>query len=455
MAEIEKILWNGEPLRAVIKFDTNLIYTVYTYVDEQVNGNFIKQINFSLREGNSSVNPLGIATSNNISLQIYDANDYLSPLNTESPYYSKLVNGVEIDLYISYDGENYEPYGIYYTTNWDGEFSEGWHGLVNISAEDKLNTIGNYKLPEVPAYENIQASDLIGLVLQGVGMTTAEYSVDPSIDKVLNYGIASGDKVRDFMNNISQLLFARVIIDRMGVLRFVPALGFYATSNDIIIYPQYTGSFVNKNTTNINYNKITVKYLELGETTREELFNDNSHVLEDGENIISDINFSNRALNIEQVKVLYEPTENGASIASMSYQGYQNGIQLSINVVNGPINKVRLIGEGLAASTVERTVSMDVDNSSVIGGTTFEFDTKQMMNQESASFLANDLRVYLIKISKNVVMKDTVLTPKLYIGDRVRIDGSGTLFYGGAYKVIGIELSMGEDYNMTVTMIRA
>ena len=72
---------------------------------------------------------------------------------------------MEIDLYISYDGTNWSPYGKWYATSWDGAFSEGWHGMINVSAEDKLNTIGNYELPELPAYANVQAGDLIANVL--------------------------------------------------------------------------------------------------------------------------------------------------------------------------------------------------------------------------------------------------------------------------------------------------
>lgn len=79
-------------------------------------------------------------------------------------------------------------------TSWDGQFSEGYHGLVNVSADDRLNT-RNYDMPELPAYSNVEAGDLIANVMSGLGLGTDEYTIDPSINQSLMYGIAQGGKV--------------------------------------------------------------------------------------------------------------------------------------------------------------------------------------------------------------------------------------------------------------------
>lgn len=453
MAILENTLWRGEPVKAVIKFDSNTEYTVYTDLSLGNTENFIKQINFDLNEGNNRVNPLGISTSNNINMQVYDTSDNLSPANTESIYYGKVVNGVEIDLFITYDGVTWEPYGVYYTTSWDGNFSEGGHGLVNIGAEDKLNTIGNYDLPDLPAYSNVEAGDLIANVMNGLGIGPDKYTIDPSINKSLMYGIVAGSKVRDFFNNICQLLFARVIIDRTGIIRFVPALGVYNTGNELNIGTEFTGSFTNRNNNNINYNKISVRYLEAGDKSRGTIFNDNSHSLTKGNNIITDIAFKNRALSIEQVHILYNETEEGALISSFNYRGYQNGIQLNIKVDNGDIPDCKIVGEGVIISTTDKCAKVDIDNATIIGGSTFEFDTKQMMTYSEAQTLANSLKNYLSTISRNVIMSGTALTPKLYIGDKIVISGSNTM-YDGEYKIIALNIIMGEDYSLTATLIR-
>lgn len=455
MAIIEKIQWNGEPIKAVIKFDNDNKYVVYSDLDYADSENFIKEISFNLNEGNNNVNPLGVNTSNSISMQIYDACDNLSPANKNSKYYGKVVNGVEIDLFISYDGINWEPYGVYYATSWSGSYSDGSHNLVSVGADDKLNTIGNYDLPDLPAYGNIQAGNLLCNIMNALGINSSEYSIDPAINKEIPWGLTPGNKVRDAFNNICQLLFARVIIDRDGIIRFVPALGVYTTGNEIIIDGSsgYTGSLSNKNNNNINYNKISLKYLEAGDITRKVIFSDNSHSLAEGNNIITDINFQHRALSIEQVKVLYNINESNAAIDYLGYKGYQNGIQIECNVTGGSINECQIIGEGLAVSTTDRYVNVDIKNATVIGGCTFEFDTKQMMSKTYAQNLAEALKSYLSVISRNIIMENTVLTPKLYIGDKMVIKDTGTM-YDGEYKVIGLNISMGENYNLDVTLIR-
>ena len=198
-----------------------------------------------------------------------------------------------------------------------------------------------------------------------------------------------------------------------------------------------------------------MKYLEAGETSRETLFTDNSHVLNDGENVITDINFKFRALSVESVSVLFNgaSTEDGPVIDSLTYRGYQKGIQLNIDVSNGPINECRLTGTGIAVSTTDRKVTVDVDNATVIGGSTFEFDTKQMMSKSKAQEIANNLKNYLSIINRNVIMSGTAITPRLNIGDKLTLSNTGTM-YDGQYKVTGMNISIGEDYTLDATLIR-
>lgn len=453
MAVILDKYWKGEPLKAVIKFGAGAEYIIYTNSEQLAAENWIYNASFSLSEGNNKVNPLGISTSNKVTLQIYDAADNLSPANTKSPYYGKVVNGVEINLYIAYDNITWSPYGKWYATSWDGAFSDGGHGMINVSAEDKLNTIGNYELPELPAYANVQAGDLIANVFTGIGIKIGEYTIDPAINKELMYGVTVGGKVRDFLNNICQLLFARVIIDREGIIRFVPALGFYNNCNEITLNSDDTGSFQNKNNNNVNYNKLSVKYLLAGDNTRKQIFNDSNHSLIVGKNIINDIKFKDKVISIEQVECLFDGANSTAIIDSMHYEGYQDGIVITLTLSGKAISECEIRGEGIVVSTTAKYANTVIDNASIIGGTTFEFDTKQMMTDEQANIIAIALKDYISKISRNVVMQGTALTPKLYVGDKVIIASTGTM-YDGTYKIVGMDIVIGENYSLNCTFIR-
>lgn len=445
--------WKGENIKAVIKLSDKVEYIVYTNKENNNSNNFIKELKFENSEGNNSVNPLGVAVSNSITLQVYDEDDALSPMNTSSKYYGLTVNGVEIDLFIEYEEGVWSPYGIYFTTYWGGSYSDGGHGLVNISADDKLNTLGALDLPDVPAFAGVEAGNLIAYVMYGLGLSDSQFKIDPSINTTLEYGIVQGTKVRDFLNNICQILMARVIVDREGVIKFVPALGVYVDGNSLEITSEESGALVNKNNNNINYSKVRVKYLEAGETSFETLFSDSSHVLNEGLNVITDINVRFRALSYDNVNVLFNSTEQGANINSISWRGYQNGIQLNVNVTGGAISECRITGEGTAVSTVDRYIEKSIENSTSFGGTTFLFDTQQMMSKSKAEALGEQLKIYIKTVQRNVIMSGCALTPKLNIGDKLIIKDTGTL-YDGTYKVVGQSLTFGEDYNMDLTLIR-
>ena len=446
------VLWKGEPLKAIFHFGNNNDYTVYTDKQYDASGNIINKVSFRLSESNTAVNPMGICSSNSMSIEIFDKDDALSPANVDSYLYGLVVNGVEIEMFISFDSTTWTPYGKYYITNVSGNYSEGYHGFVNIQANDFVNTLGNFDTPEIQAYQGMYASELIGAVMEGVGLTSNDYYVDPRIDEQLTYGITVGNKVRDFINSICQLLLARCLIDRNGKVIFVPALDTYEDANEFDIGEDYTGTFVNQNTNNIDYNKLRVRYLiSGGADDRDEIFNVN-RPLSLGNNSINDIQFNRKALSIEQIKCYFRKGVSTADISNVSYSSFQNGIQLSINVTGEAIDSCNIIGIGIPISTTDAYYDLDIGNTSIIGGRTFEYNTQQIMDAAKAQSIATNLRQYLVAISRNINMNGCAISPKLYVGDKVVID-SDTM-YDGTYKVTSMDISFGEDYSMNMTLIR-
>ena len=150
------------------------------------------------------------------------------------------------------------------------------------------------------------------------------------------------------------MLFARVIIDREGIVRFVPALNFYNNCNEITLGSDDTGAFQNKNNNNVNYNKLSVKYLLAGDVSRAQIFKDSTHTLVVGQNVITDITFKNKVLSIEQVECLFDSANSTAAIESMHYEGYQDGIAITINLSGEAVNDCELRGEGIIVSTTAK-----------------------------------------------------------------------------------------------------
>lgn len=451
MGEVSNKLWKGEYLRATIKFSASIEYVVYSLPSLREDGSFIKSAKFSFSEGNNRVNPLGIATSNTVSLEVYDAEDRLSPINKESPYNAYLVNGIEIDIAISYDGVTWKPYGKYYTTSWSGSYSEGWHGLVAIGTEDILNTLGNLPMPQVEVFYNSTVEDIVTQVLSLTDLELT-YKVSPDINQTLGIFAPTGSKVRDFLNNLCQLLLARVVVDREGALNFIPSLGFMMDYKTITLGGEYAGALTNQNTSNINYNNIRVKYLEGGEASRQSIFT-HTQDLQTGANTVGPLPLRYQAISIEDLNISYENTSTNPSIEDIAFTGSQTNITINLNVKNGPIYNVEFKGWGVIVSTVEKEVTIPIPNTSIIGGTTFEFKTQQMMDQTSASQIAENLANYIKTIQREVNMKDTALTPELYTGDQLILQNTGTI-YDGVYKITHISLTFSENYSLTLRLVR-
>lgn len=460
MSVLSTARWQGEPIKLVINFNTNTHYTVYSdkYYD-QSSQNFIKDIKFHISEGNNKVNPLGIAASNSINIQIYDENNNLNPSNTNSPYYGLMVNGIEIKAYISYDGSTWSDYGTFYTTSWSGGFSDGWHGLVSISAEDRLNTIGNKDMPNIPAFNEVLASNLIAYVFNAIGLQAAEYSIDSSIDRTLGFAVVKGNKVRDFINNVCQLLFARVIVDRQNTIRFVSALELYTGYNELTIGSEYTGSFSNKINNNIDYTKVKVIYLS-GQGIKEgEIDRITGVDLSVGLNELSGIVFDKTVLAIGNIGVYFDKTDSNASIDGVSYQAYQNGITIQINVNGEAIENATIIIYGTILETIDGFIQMLAHPGTVggqgigIGGKTFEFETKQLMSSSDANTLCTALVNYINTIGNTFTIKGSALTPQLYTGDKLIIEDTDTI-YDANYKIIELVIEFGENYNLDVTLLK-
>ena len=115
------------------------------------------------------------------------------------------------------------------------------------------------------------------------------------------------------------------------------------------------------------------------------------------------------------------------------------------------ISSCEIVGSGVTISTTEQYV--DVDVSGTYGGSIFEFDSQQIMTESKATNIANKLKSYLIAIGKNINMSDCVLSPRIQIGDKIRISNTETM-YDGLYKITSQSISMGDDYNMSLTLIR-
>ena len=283
-----------ENYEVTLVFDENTRAVYYTTPNDPSETSFVDSLSFNLHDAITEGNPLGVATSNTCTLSILDTNNYLLPTNVNSPYFGKMINGVKVLIRKSSDGENWENYGTFYTFGWSGGYSNGGYKVVSISCQDRLNIIRSKEIPDIKAYQGIQAGQLLADVFQGLGLSSSEYQIDARLNFSLPYGVAQGTKVGTFLDNICQLLFARIIIDRDNIIHVVPALLEMQNYKNITVDINELGETIATNNSTIDYNKVEVTYLTATSIEQKVLAKKSGLSLVEGENVISNIKFHSK-----------------------------------------------------------------------------------------------------------------------------------------------------------------
>ena len=449
MAEITNKFYRGEPLRATIYFDSETEYQITTAADE--NGNSIVSAEFNYNEGNNNANNiLGINTPNKLSLKLYDSSNNLSPSNSESPYFNKIDINLKIKLEISYDGLTWSPFGDWYVDDWKSNFLYNGAGYTNISCSDKLSQISDMQIPTMRVYNNVQATAVIASLFEALGWNSNEYNIDSRLNFELPYGVAQGDKIRDTLNNICQIILARIIVDREGIVRVVPALLAYQNSNNITLGPDDIADEINTEfNAGMFYKDVNIKYLSTtGEKESYELYK-GTKSLAKGTNNLDVIKFNEKCISVENVHITYENEGNG-KINSMHYNAYMDGIALTL-VTSDVIDEASIYVEGKIYKTNEEVYNKVIDDS--IDAGTFNFDTQQILDNLSAAIIGNKIASYVTSMKKIINLSANNLSPKLFTGDTVTITNTDTI-YDGVYKIINLSIKFSEGYSTSLKLIK-
>jgi hypothetical protein len=439
-------LWAKENLRAVITF-----YDGSTYVAETTGSlNIIRSASFIWRLGNDSSNPLGITSASSVTLELWDANDYLSPTNTKSPYYDKLDFGVTIELFKADKGSSdWKPYGTFYASGIVGSYDGGSHDVVQLSADDALVTIGDTDAPGVQVYGNIQVGELLSAVFDKL---TPSYTlnIDPSIaSKTISIGAFKGSKVRDIINTVCQATLSRCFIDRNGDVCISPAITPYTYGNSWAFGAGDLGTLSNEINSASNINKIEVIFYEVdGKTTETQQVFSRTQDLVQGSNTIT-ADFIDQVLSIDGVKVLSDYTK-GSSVQQIQVQAYNKGAQLIVTT-SAPISGavIEVLGSVLAGDST--TVSQVIAER--LGGQTFTYQSQQLISSDDAEAFLQSFVTYIKTISKRIAINGSVITPDVFIGDSMTISNTGTS-YDGNYIMSEVDIQFGENYSCSIKAVK-
>lgn len=443
-------IWtNNETYKAILEFDNG---TTYTAISDNSESHVLSGFDITESSAITSGNPTGILEPNYANLRIIDFSNALLSTNRGSSHYGYMRNGVKCSLYVSYDGGEYEPFGVYYTEDWQSEKSNGGYSEVSLSCVDNLEYIGNKELPALPAYSGVNVIDMLRNIFLGIGLTEDEFHIDDSLSLTMIYAVTKSTTVREALNSISQALLARIYTDRSGVIQVVPAIPTQVvkyTLDDL-----YIESFNVQHNRISQYNKVKLLYNKVDNRPADTILELNNVLLTAGLNELKNLQINNNILSIDGVFVTTEADDvsNLDKIEYIDYTAYQGGIDISIfsNKTEDFYVNIEVIGRitGITDAYVE----------SVITGTdakianTLTLENPVIQDVNAAQNYVNNVALYLSSMSQQVVFSGS-LCSMLGVQDYIEITSEDSSV-AGIYLITQLNIVEGEAYELTATAVK-
>ena len=439
--------WNEEIIRVTFIFDNGTKYVCESTSnkDDKVivscNKRQMEQINYN--------NIFGGINSNNFEVTVFDINNNLDMMNKQSPYYSYMRKGVKLVAEISYDdGVTFNNYGTFYVTEWVNSYYDGLQDVVTINSSDRLNYILNSDMPKLSMYSGTTISSLLTETLYKLGIDKNKIKIDKSLNYNLDYGVSDNEKVGYFLNDVCQAMCAVMIINDDNDVLVVPAISGYGSEYNLD--SKYIISKSSSNNVNNIYNKVKLRYYKNVGSGFGDILTVNEK-LDREINSFHNLLFSDKALDITEIKVDADDASVLDNIDIIDFSGYQNGIDIDINNKSGSDCDVTINVIGRYIKTSECYVYSDIeytDNTQVIS---YELTNEYVQTEADAQRLANDIAKYIELMDTKIII-DTIYTPKLTCGD-VLIFNDEDLGLVGRYKVIECYTSHGDEYTNQLTLI--
>lgn len=451
MADIQSLpIWtNNEVYKLVIEFDNG---GTYTALSDNDSNSVLNSLDITESSAITSGNPTGILEPNYANFKIIDFSDTLLSTNQVSPYFGYMRNGVKCSLYVSYDGGEFEPFGVYYTEDWQSEKSNGGYSEVSLSCVDNLEYIGNKELPPLPAYSGVNVIDMVKNIFKGIGLSEADYHIDETLSLTMIYAVTKSTTVREALNSISQALIARIYTDRAGIIQVVPAIPTKEVKYKV--EDLYIESFNVQHNRISQYNKVKLLYNKIDNRPADTILELNNIHIIPGLNELKNLQINSNILSIDGVFITTEADEvsNLDKIEYIDYTAYQGGIDIAIfsNKTEGFYGNLEVIGR--ITGITDAFVESEIKGTDAKIANTLTLENPVIQDVGVAQTYVNNVAAYLSSMSQQVVFGGA-LCSMLGVQDYIEILSEDSTV-AGTYLITQVNIVDGEAYGLTATAVK-
>lgn len=442
--------FESENFKIVIDFSdvTGLSdYVATTLPGEQ----YIQTVNTDTNDGNRGDNPLGNMCSGRCYVSLFDNDDTVNPMNELSIYAGYMTPGRRATVYKSADGETWTRYFGGIITNWQGSFKDGLHNVTTISIEDDLNSIGMMDVSNV-AYTGATAAAALAAIFSAYGLSSSDYVIDSSLNSIPYSQLKS--PARQTINDICYRALAYIQIKQDGKIYVKPLIQSAPQTADYDLTGSDIGPLTPVNTSAVNFSKVKITYTTEGGLAYQLIASQTDiEILNGVNNIVLDS--LAKIYSIESVSITIDEEDAPQDYNDITYAAGDNNITVTIDATLDNAKLCRIDVYGLVeGGTQTKAVIIDLPNSATgVLAETFEYNSYSIMNQTTATALANSIASYIEDLRKQIKIQTSFATPDLEVSDTVELSGISAT-YDGIYRVSAVSLEYGETYNVGFTLLK-
>ena len=452
-------------IKVDIKFRNGKTHTIYVNRDVAYDDDSeIVNLDIDSSLSSSSSNPLGGVATNTLDLTLESYDNSLDPESKSSPYYGYMDRTAYIEVYVTKlyidpfdeeptDSDEYPPeeiqfespvpLGTFYVESWTSNNSADDIYSIQISATDLITSICNMDVPIVrlDPRQNIMA--YIKNVIEELNKTLPEpkhIRISNSLTEVSAYdnnarhrNLATGEKVGELFNQVSQQLLSNIYMNHENLLTFDSLLD-DITQEVVTTFSDDTNLDSISRTSGllVDYSGVNVQY-PVGKTETDK------SIASVSDTKFDEVKFNNLALSQRTHNMSYIVVTSSTAICptvkSLKYDNTKMNLELT-----------KVSGEGTYSLEIYGSVQKD-DTDTTDASYTNE-DSKDsvitLQNDILAKSKISDYQAKVLKYMKNKrsgISCDVYCDPRVCLGDIVTVK-STLLGISDKYKVISLHWSL-------------
>lgn len=414
--------------QAVDSLERSVVAKLEIYFDGENNppttfdGDMI--IDFKILEEASadSQNPLGVVSSNELTISLHNKNGAFTISNINSPYYKKIQKNILVKPYIgvilSDDSVEYIQMGKYWADDWKSP-SDSLE--TSVTAYDLLYDLGDKDVPDIPLLVNVDIKYVFVVLFTALGLTAEDYIIDTNIVCKLQYVWFRGT-VKNMLQALNTAGNCTASINRQGKI--------YVKSNNtnkaiaaILKDSNQLITAQNIQTYNSTVSKVNLNYVLIDFSEETELLSIEKYPVMPGVNSIANVSFGNDP--VAKVTKISLQNSKFSSIDNIKY-GVRT-ISFDINSTESENVDISVTGTYIIKNSSLMQVQKD-ELIDAIGEVKLDVSSDILQNSNNAKNTANSiLDIVSMKDSKYTVT--TRGNPALELMDNVVIDDVSDRIY--------------------------